>query len=140
MVNVYRVDILESKLKQLMESTPGVQGTVIVSVEGFVVAAYPPPDHGDGDGAYHPTSTPQVAAMAATLIALGEQTLTRLAQGKIERLMVEGEDGAIIVYPINRNAALAAMIDKKAKIGLALMAVSRAATFLADILSGTDSP
>jgi uncharacterized protein len=103
-----------------------------------VVAAYPPAEHGDYHSASHATSTPQVAAMAATLIALSEQTLTRLAQGAIERLMIEGEDGAMIVYPINRKAALAAMIDKKAKIGLTLMAVKRTAAALADVLSGTD--
>jgi predicted regulator of Ras-like GTPase activity (Roadblock/LC7/MglB family) len=134
MVNVYRVDILEDKLRELTESIPGVQGTVIVSFEGFVVAAYPP---ADGDS-YQATSTPQVAAMAATLIALGEEALTRLSQGKIERLLVEGNSGAMIVYPINRNAALAAMVDKQAKLGLTLLTVAHAAAFFGSILSGTD--
>jgi uncharacterized protein len=139
MPTMYRVDILESKLKEMMERTSGIQGTVVVSIEGFVVAAYPPADHhADMRGTYHRTSTPQIAAMAATMVALGEQTLTRLAQGKIQRLMVEGEDGAMIVYPINRNAALAAMIDKKAKVGLTLMAIARTAVTLGDILAGTD--
>jgi predicted regulator of Ras-like GTPase activity (Roadblock/LC7/MglB family) len=134
MVNVYRVDILEDRLRELTESIPGIQGTVIVSFEGFVVAAYPP---ADGDS-YQATSTPQVAAMAATLIALGEEALTRLAQGKIERLLVEGNSGAMIVYPINRNAALAAMVDKKAKLGLTLLTISQAASFFGNILSGAD--
>jgi len=134
MVNVYRVDILEDRLRELTDSIPGILGTVIVSVEGFVVAAYPP---ADGES-YQSTSTPQVAAMAATLIALGEQALTRLAQGEIERLLVEGHSGAMIVYPINRNAALAAMVDKKAKLGLTLLTISQAATFFGSILSGAD--
>jgi uncharacterized protein len=138
MARVYRVDILEEKLKQLAATVPGIQGTVIVSVEGFVVAAYPPADTSSMGNNYHPTSTPQVAAMAATLIALGEQTLTRLAQGAIERLMIEGTEGAMIVYPINQNAALAAMVSKEAKIGLTLMAVARSAAFFADILSGAE--
>jgi len=137
MTKVYRVDILEEKLKQLATAVPGIQGTVIVSLEGFVVATYPPAD-GQGTGLLHPTSTPQVAAMAATLIALGEQTLTRLAQGEMERLMIEGEQGAMIVYPVNQNAALAVMVSKEAKIGLTLMAVARSAAFFADVLSGAE--
>jgi predicted regulator of Ras-like GTPase activity (Roadblock/LC7/MglB family) len=137
MTKVYRVDILEEKLKQLATAVPGIQGTVIVSLEGFVVATYPPAD-GQGTSLQHPTSTPQVAAMAATLIALGEQTLTRLAQGGMERLMIEGEQGAMIVYPVNQNAALAVMVSKEAKIGLTLMAVARSAAFFADVLSGAD--
>lgn len=137
MVNVYRVDILEERLRELTENTPGVQGTVIVSFEGFVVAAYPPADP-NAENSYQAASTPQVAAMAATMIALGEQTLTRLAQGKVERLMLEGDNGAMIVYPINRNAALAAMVDKKAKMGLTLLVVARAAAFFGNILSGAE--
>lgn len=136
MSNIYRVDILEDRLRDLTNRVPGIQGAVIVSIEGFVVAAYPPADTEDSE--YRMTNTPQVAAMAATLVALGEQTLTRLAQGKIERLMIEGEDGAMIVYPIDRNAALAAMIDKNTKIGLALLAIARAARFFAEILRGAD--
>ena len=136
MSNIYRVDILEDRLRDLTGRVPGIQGAVIVSIEGFVVAAYPPVDEENSE--YRMANTPQVAAMAATLVALGEQTLTRLAQGKIERLMIEGEDGAMIVYPIDCNAALAAMIDKKAKIGLALLAISRAARFFAEILRGAD--
>jgi predicted regulator of Ras-like GTPase activity (Roadblock/LC7/MglB family) len=134
MVNVYRVDILEDRLRELAESMPGIQGAVIVSIEGFVVAAYPPAD----EDFTHATSTPQIAAMAATLVALGEEALTRLAQGKIERLLVEGEAGAMIVYPINRNAALAAMVDKKAKLGLTLLTVAQAASFFGNVLSGAD--
>ena len=134
MVNVYRVDILEDRLRELTESVPGIMGTVIVSIEGFVVAAYPPAD----EDLSQPTSTPQIAAMAATLIALGEEALTRLAQGKIERLLIEGENGAMIVYPINRNAALAAMVDKRAKLGLTLLTVAQAASFFVNVLSGAD--
>jgi predicted regulator of Ras-like GTPase activity (Roadblock/LC7/MglB family) len=124
MARVYRVDILEEELRRLAERVPGLKGVVIVSIEGFVVAAHEP---GEANGRGLGANTPQVAAMAATLIALGEQTLKRLAQGQVERLMVEGEDGAIIVYPIDENAAIAAMVAKDAKMGLAFIGVSRAA-------------
>ena len=134
MLNVYREQLLEERLKSLTESVSGIEGAVIVSVEGFVVAAHAP----HASGAELKGNTPQVAAMSATLMALGEQTLTRLAQGKISRLLVEGEDGAIIVYPVNENATLAAMVDKSAKMGLSLMAVSRAAKIFASILDGSN--
>lgn len=132
MINLYRVEILEDRLKELSETVPGVQGAVIVSIEGFVVAAHPPADFsGYSDLA---ANTPQIAAMSATLMALGEQTLARLAQGKVERLLIEGDEGAMIVYPINRSAALATMVDKSAKMGLSLLAARRAAKFFSRIL------
>lgn len=138
MVNIYRVNILEDRLRQLTETVPGILGTVIVSVEGFVVAAYPPSEQSSLSSAAETSSTSQVAAMAAALIALGEQTLVRLAQGQMERLLIEGEDGAIVVYPINQNAALAAMVDKHAKMGLVLVAIARAAAAFGDVLSGAE--
>jgi predicted regulator of Ras-like GTPase activity (Roadblock/LC7/MglB family) len=112
---------------------PSIRETVIVSTDGFVVASCPPPDIHD---VYHPTSTPQVAAMAASLLALGDQTLARLAQGEMHRLMIEGEEGAIIVYPINRNAALAALVSKTAKMGLALHEIARTARELLLVSNG----
>lgn len=138
MVNIYRVNILEDRLRQLTETVPGISGTVIVSIEGFVVAAYPPSEQSSLASAAETSPTSQVAAMAAALIALGEQTLVRLAQGQMERLLIEGEDGAIVVYPINQNAALAAMVDKGAKMGLVLVAIARAAAAFGDVLSGTE--
>ena len=40
MAQVYRTDLLEEALKEFCEKLDGVQGAVIVSIEGFVVAAY----------------------------------------------------------------------------------------------------
>ncbi len=132
MTTYYRADILENNLKELISQVPGLQGAVIVSSEGFAVAAYP----NELSGGRQETSTPQVAAMAATLVALGETTLARLSRGEIERLLIEGKEGAIVVYPINANAALAALLAKDAKVGLTLLAVARAAENIGHILNG----
>ncbi len=132
MANQYRIDILESQLAQLTRAIPDIHQTVIVSTDGFVVASYPAINSDMND--FLINNTQQVAAMAAALIALGDQTLNRLAQGDMSRLMVEGGDGAIIVYPINRNAALSALVNKTTKMGLTLYEISRAAKRFADVL------
>ena len=132
MANLYRIDILENSLRQLTETIPNIHQTVIVSADGFVVASHPSVNIHDTD--YRTTNTQHVAAMAAALIALGDQTLTRLDQGGMRRLMIEGDDGAIIVYPINRNAALSALVSKTAKMGITLHEISRAAQQFAKIL------
>lgn len=129
-IPVYREDLLVGALKQLAGAIEGIRGAVIVSVEGFVVAAYP--SGGNAPGA---PDSPQVAAMAATLFALGEQTLLRLAQGESRRLLIEGDTGAMIVYPIDEQAILAAMVQRETKMGLALHTVERCAEELANILS-----
>ncbi|MEM7346412.1 MAG: roadblock/LC7 domain-containing protein [Chloroflexota bacterium] len=130
---VYRTDLLEAALRELCQKLEGVQGAVIVSIEGFVVAAYAPDE--DALDEASPTSSPQVAAMAATLIALGERTLARLAQGDMIRLLIEGDDGGMIVVPANNRASVAMMVDKNAKMGLVLYALQQSAKTISDILS-----
>jgi len=134
MVQVYKTDLLEEALKELCSKLEGVQGAVIVSIEGFVVAAYTPHESElDEEG---PTSSPQVAAMAATLIALGERTLSRLAQGEMLRLLIEGNDGGMLVVPANRRASVAVMVGKDTKMGLVFYALQQSAGKISSILEG----
>jgi predicted regulator of Ras-like GTPase activity (Roadblock/LC7/MglB family) len=134
MPQVYKTDLLEEALKEMCAKLEGVQGAVIVSIEGFVVAAYTPRESEmDEEG---PTSSPQVAAMAATLIALGERTLSRLAQGAMLRLLIEGSDGGMVVVPTDRRASVAVMVGREAKMGLVLYALQQSAKRISEILEG----
>lgn len=127
----YRSDALEEKLKMLHTFVEGVKATVIVNVDGLLVAAYPA---GDEENPHeNPTSSPQVAAMSATLIGLAERTLKRLAQGELERLLMEGESGVMVVYPAGR-ASLAVLVDKDARIARVLVAAKKAAAEIEEIL------
>jgi len=129
----YRVQILEGILQDLHASVGGLHGTVVVSIEGFVVAAYA------GDGYKHtnnPIDSPQVAAMAASIIALSERVLGRLARGEIDRILLDGTEGGIIVVPAGREAALATMVGKEAKLGLVMHEARHAANRVQEVLAG----
>jgi len=131
MVREYRSEILERTLQTLHAAVPGIIASVIVNIDGLLVSAYPP---GDEENFHeNPTSSPQVAAMAATLIGLAERTLGRLAQGDLERLLMEGEDGVMVVYPAGR-AALAVLVRKDVKMGMVLYAAHRARNDVMKIL------
>ena len=135
MAQVYKTDLLEDALKELCSKLEGVQGAVIVSIEGFVVAAYSPLEANMDEDS--PTNSPQVAAMAATLIALGERTLSRLAQGEMIRLLIEGNDGGMLVVPANRRSSVAVMVGREAKMGLGLYALQQSAKKISGILEGS---
>jgi predicted regulator of Ras-like GTPase activity (Roadblock/LC7/MglB family) len=131
MVREYRSEILERTLRTLHVAVPGIIASVIVNIDGLLVSAYPPGN--DDNFTENPTSSPQVAAMAATLIGLAERTLGRLAQGELERLLMEGEEGVMVVYPAGR-AALAVLVEKDVKMGKVLYAASRARNDVIKIL------
>ena len=124
----YRSVLLDEILKTLHTVVEGVKAAVIVNNDGLLVAAYPPGDEDD-----HPTSSPQVAAMSATLIGLAERTLRRLAQGDLERLLMEGEEGVMVVYPAGR-ASLAVLVQKDARLSHVLVAAKKVALEVAKIL------
>jgi predicted regulator of Ras-like GTPase activity (Roadblock/LC7/MglB family) len=132
MTQEYREEKLESALKQLHVAVTGVRASVIVNIDGLLVAAFPP---GNEENPHeNPTSSPQVAAMAATLIGLAERTLGRLAQGDLERLLMEAEEGVMVVYPAGERASLAVLVDKDARIAHVLFAARKAAGDIAQIL------
>lgn len=132
MAQEYRSDTLERTLKNLHIAVDGVKASVIVNIDGLLVAAYPP---GNEENPHeNPTSSPQVAAMSATLIGLAERTLGRLAQGDLERLLMEGEEGVMVVYPAGR-ASLAVLAEKGARLSHVLFAAKKAAGEVEGILS-----
>ena len=131
MVQETREERLERTLVKLHGSIEGIKATVVVNIDGLLVAAFPP---GDEENPHeNPTSSPQVAAMAATLIGLAERTLGRLAQGDLQRLLMEGEEGVMVVYPAGR-ASLAVLAEKNARMAYILYATKEAAAEVEKIL------
>lgn len=129
MTTEYREDALRRPLENLHRRLPEARGSVIVDNAGLLLTAYPP--GGDGDS---PTGGDQVAAMASVLLGLAGQTLGRLAQGGVGRVLVEAEHGILVVVPITSDAALAVLFGKQAKVGLALHAIGRCADEIVAIL------
>ena len=130
----YRVEVLEDILRRLHESVGGLHGTVVVSIEGFVVAAY----SGEGRSrTSNPVDSPQIAAMAAAIIALGERVLGRLARGEIDRILLDGTEGGIIVVPAGPEAAVATMVNKDAKLGLVMYELRRSSHEIYKVLVRT---
>jgi uncharacterized protein len=127
----YKDEVLERTLRTLHSDVQGVKASVVVNNDGLLVAAYPPGD--DENPHQNPTSSPQVAAMSATLIGLAERTLGRLAQGELERLLLEGEEGVMVVYPAGR-ASLAVLVEKNARLSHVIGAAKKAAGEVARIL------
>ena len=130
MSNLYRSEKLEQELRDLTERVASIFEAVVVSNDGFVVAAHEPEDLTG-----RTANSPQIAAMTAALAGLGEHTLHQLSQGKLNRLLIEGESGALIVHPINRGASIAALVDNEAKMGLVMFQIRRSSRKLHDILT-----
>jgi uncharacterized protein len=119
----YRSEALHRALAAFHQAAPGLHGSAVISQDGLVIAVYPPGWDGD---IHDPLGGDNVSAMAAVVAELAGKTLSRLAQGQLERVLMEGERGTVGVFPVTRDAALAVLITKEAKLGLTVQAARRA--------------
>ncbi len=122
----YRSEQIDETLRKLHTAVAGIKASVVVNRDGLLVATYPPSTE---------ESSPQVAAMSATLYSLAERTLKRLEQGELERLMMESEMGVMIIYPAGR-ATLAVLVDKDAQLGRVLFGARITAQEVTEVLDG----
>lgn len=130
-VPMYRSEALWQILKNLRESQAGIQSAVILSVEGLLVEGYPSDDSEDSH--INPTSSPQVAAMASVMAGLSRRTLNRLAQGDLERLLVQGEEGVLLIYPCGRNF-LAVLVEQGIRLAPVITEMNKTTPKIQEVL------
>jgi len=135
----YRLNQIEDVLRSLHESVEGLQGTVVISLDGFVVASHVPSANGRRRRGESQTDSPQVAAMAASIVAISDKVLAQLQRGVMHRVLIDGSDGGIVVVPAGPDAAIAVMVEHEAKLGLVMLALQRSAEQVKRILTRPDA-
>jgi predicted regulator of Ras-like GTPase activity (Roadblock/LC7/MglB family) len=108
---------LTDLLRGFQAAAPGVLGSAVISADGFAIASELP-------GSVQERT---VSAMAAAMLALGEQTTSEFEHGRLERVFVEGKDGITILMNAGTDSVLSAVTRKDAKLGLVFMQMERAA-------------
>lgn len=103
-----------------------MMGSAVVSVDGFAIASELP---GSVEERW-------VSAVAAAMLALGEQTANEFEHGGLERVFVEGADGYTIVTSAGQEAVLAAIANKDAKLGLIFLQMGRTAEAVREAMTG----
>ncbi len=119
-------EALTEVLRRFQGAAPGVRGSAVVSFDGFTIASELPGS----------VEERRVSAMAAAMLALGEQTANEFEHGGLERVFVEGAAGYTIVTSAGPDAVLAAIAGKDAKLGLIFLQMGRIAEAAKEIMAG----
>src|SRR3972149_2244827 len=106
-VSKTRTDQMITRLRDLAASSPDVEASAVVSVDGLTTASALPPRVDEARGA--PVVTvegltmasalpPQVeedrvAAMSAAMLSLGERIANELGRGNLDQVYIKGENG-----------------------------------------------
>ncbi|TKJ23112.1 MAG: hypothetical protein CEE43_05180 [Promethearchaeota archaeon Loki_b32] len=118
----------EDFLKRMGAVNSDIQGSAIVSVQGFPICSVLARDVNDGI----------VSAMSAAILSVSERTLKELARGDLKRILVDGADGKIILSKVGSKAILCTLAKSDASLGMVFLNIQSVSKKLAEILDGDD--
>ena len=119
-----RTEQMEARLRALQVSTPDIEASVVVSVDGLIIASALPRD----------VEEDRVSAMSAAMLSLGERIAHELGRGALEQVYVRGAEGYVIVSAVGEEAVLTVLARKDAKLGLVFLDMRRAAQDLGHLI------
>ena len=114
--------LLKEALDELVSRNPDILSAIVVSDDGLNVASGIP--HTDDDS---------VAIVASDLIDMANEFSSRLNQGKLQRILLEGENRTTVVIDAGLRIVLAVLVPADAKLGLITHSMRHAADQIAAI-------
>lgn len=112
------------RLRDMQSSSPDIEGSAIVSVDGLSIAS----------ALHQDIEEDRVSAMSAAMLSLGERIASELGRGVLDQVYIKGVNGYVILMSIGEEAVLTAMARKEAKLGLILLDMRRAVEDLTGLI------
>ena len=120
-----RIDDLNKILADLQSSSSDVEACALVSEDGLIMASSLPQSMEEA----------RVAAMSAAMISMGVRTAIELKRGKMQQVLVQGDEGYVIIMQAGPHAVMVVMTRKDTKLGLIFLDLSRATEAASSVLS-----
>ena len=111
-----RTKQMVDRLREMQVSSPDIEASAIVSVDGLSIASALPQE----------IEEDRVSAMSAAMLSLGERIASELGRGSLEQVHIKGENGFVVLMSIGEEAVLTVLASQKAKLGLIFLDMRRA--------------
>ena len=119
-----RTQLFVDRLRELQASSPDIEASAIVSVDGLTIASALPQG----------VEEDRVSAMSAAMLSLGERIANELGRGSLQQVYIKGEKGYVVLMAVGEEAVLTALAREQAKLGLILLEMRRAAADLEKLI------
>jgi hypothetical protein len=116
---------LEAVLKDLEATAGDIEGSAVVRSDGLIMAFAMPRN----------TDENLVAAMSAALLNIGTRTVTELARGNLDKVIVSGNRGDVVLMGGGRDSILSATTKVGANLGLVLVEMKKTSSKLANLMA-----
>ena len=119
-----RTELMVERLRDMQASTPDIEASAVVSVDGLIMASSLPAG----------VEEDRVSAMSAAMLSLGERIASELGRGTLDQVYIKGEHGYVLLMSVGEEAVLTVLARAQAKLGLLFLDMRRAAEELAKIV------
>jgi len=119
-----RTQQLVERLRNLQASSPDIEASAVVSVDGLTIASALPQG----------IEEDRVSAMSAAMLSLGDRIASELGRGALEQVYIKGDQGYVVLMAVGEEAVLTALAREGAKLGLIFLDMRRAAEDIAKFL------
>ncbi len=119
-----RTQKMVDRLRDMQASSPDIEGSAIVSVDGLSIAS----------ALHREIEEDRVSAMSAAMLSLGERIASELGRGSLEQVYIRGVNGYVLLMAVGDEAVLTVMARKEAKLGLILLDMRRAVDDLVSLI------
>ena len=115
---------LDVILNGFERNIPHVQATAVVSTDGLVIASRLTAE----------VEEDRIGAMGAAILSISTRSGGELERGEIVRVLIEGEDGYILIRNIGDVAILVALVEKDVRLGLLFFEANKCIQLLREVL------
>jgi predicted regulator of Ras-like GTPase activity (Roadblock/LC7/MglB family) len=112
-----RTELMVDRLRDLQSTTPEIEASAVVSVDGLIMASSLPTG----------TEEDRVSAMSAAMLSLGDRISSELGRGSLDQVYIKGDVGYVILMSVGEEAVLTTLVREGAKLGLIFLDMRRAA-------------
>ena len=119
-----RNELMVDRLRDMQVSSPDIEASAIVSVDGLPIATALPRE----------VEEDRVSAMSAAMLSLGERIASELGRGNLSEVQIKGEKGFVILQSLGTEAVLTVLAREGAKMGLVLLDMRRAVDDLSKLV------
>jgi hypothetical protein len=127
--------VLADLLHRLVQASPDFEGAVLVSTDGLVIAADWPVEGRQGaDGLSVDDLSDDVGAVATRAFELSSRATEALDQGGLDRLILLGSRGNMVITRAGRLALCVVLLKPQAKIGIASFEAERISRQIAEVV------
>ena len=119
-----RTEQINDILQTLKNDMSDVVASVLVSVDGLVLASQLPPD----------ISQDNIGGVVATLLQLTQRAANELRQGAMEQVIIQSEEGYSFILGASEGTFLVVLAKKGSTLGLLMANAKNAARDIAAIM------